>query len=161
MIIRNMVKSDWNAVSHIYQLGIVTGNATFETQIPSWQLWNGKHHAEARLVAESDNEILGWAALLPVSDRKVYKGVTELSIYIHTDYLNKGIGTILMKSILDLSEKIGIWTVQAGIFPENKASIHLHHKFGFKTIGSREKIGQMQGVWRDVLLLERRSSLNL
>ena len=154
-----MKASDWEAVRAIYREGIATRNATFETDAPDWEGWNEKFHRHCRPVAKIDGQVVGWAALSPVSKRAVYAGVADLSIYIAASARGKGVGKALMQALIDESEQTGIWTLQAGIFPENSASIALHKQFGFQEVGIRERIGQMNGVWRDVLLLERRSQV--
>lgn len=155
--LRTLTKNDWNQVSEIYREGIETGNATFETQVPCWDKWDIAHTQSCRIVATINNFVVGWSALIPVSSRKVYSGVGEVSIYISDNYKNKKVGTRLLKRLIEESEAKGFWTLQAGIFPENTASIKLHQNLGFRIVGFREKIGQMQGIWRDTLLLERRS----
>lgn len=155
--ITEMVPEDWERVAAIYQEGIDTRNATFETCAPSWEMWNTAHLPKCRLIARDGNLILGWAALSPTSKRPVYAGVAESSVYVGKDYRGKGIGNMLLDALIVHSEKNGLWTLQAGIFPENVASISLHKNHGFRVVGMREKIGKMNGVWRDVLLMERRS----
>ncbi len=155
--IKEMRSSDWEQVSDIYQEGIDTGNATFEEVIPSWAFWIQNHVSGCSIVARNGDRILGWAALSPASNRKVYCGVVEVSVYVCEKYHGKGIGLALLKKLIELSENKGIWTLQAGIFPENKTSIKLHEKGGFRIVGVREKIGKMNGIWRDVVLMERRS----
>ncbi|MCM3387098.1 N-acetyltransferase family protein [Ureibacillus chungkukjangi] len=158
--IRLATKSDWHQVKFIYEAGIVTKNATFETEAPSsFDQWFGNAIPSCTLVAEEDSTILGWCKLTPVSYRKVYEGVGELSIYIHPDAKGKGVGTLLLSNLINASERGGFWTLEAKIFSENEASIHLHKKQGFKIVGIREKIAKRDGVWRDVLLLERRSQM--
>ena len=152
-----MRRTDWDQVRSIYVEGIVTGNATFETTAPSWEKWSAAHLPDCRLVAREGDTVLGWAALDPVSDRCVYGGVAEVSLYVAAGRRGQGIGRALLESLVDTSEKSGIWTLQSGIFPENRASLALHRECGFREVGRREKIGCMNGVWRDVLLLERRS----
>ena len=154
--IEKMKREDWEQVSRIYLEGIKTGNATFETDTPSWESWISKHLPCCNIVARR-NKILGWAAVSPTSGRDVYSGVTEVSIYVSKECKRKGVGLALLKELIELSENNGIWTLQAGIFPENEASINLHKKCGFKIVGTREKIGKMNGIWRDVILMERRS----
>lgn len=151
-----MAKADWPAVRRIYEQGIATGNATFETQAPNWEEWNEKALPHCRLAAVWKEEILGWAALSPYSTRPVYRGVAEVSIYVSLAHRGQGIGRLLMEELIRQSEANGIWTLQAGIFPENKASIGLHQKAGFRIVGFRERIGRLHGAWRDVVLLERR-----
>ena len=157
--IRLMVAADWESVGAIYLAGIATGQATFETELPTWGNWNQAHLAAPRLVAVADDAILGWAALSPVSTRSVYAGVAEVSVYVGELARGKGVGLLLLKTLVQESEKLGIWTLQAGIFPENSASISLHKSCGFREVGRRERIGKMNGIWRDTLLFERRSEL--
>jgi phosphinothricin acetyltransferase len=157
MEIRPMTKKDWPAVSRIYAEGIATGFATFETSIPSYEDWDKAHLKSCRVVAVKGDDILGWAALSPVSNRCVYGGVGEVSVYIAEKNRGLGIGKLLMDTLIDLSEKEGLWTLQSGIFPENEGSIRLHEKVGFRRIGQRERIGQLNGIWKDNLLFERRS----
>jgi L-amino acid N-acyltransferase YncA/phosphoribosylanthranilate isomerase len=154
-----MTPGDWSQVAAIYAEGIATDNATFETEVPDWDAWDRAHHADCRLVARDGDQVLGWAALSPVSSRCVYGGVAENSIYIAAAARGKGIGKALLKALIDASESAGIWMLQTGIFPENIASIRLHKACGFREVGIRERIGQMHGVWRDVVLLERRSEI--
>ena len=160
MEIRKLLNADWPQVSLIYQKGIKTGNATFQTTAPAWEDWNASHLAACRIVAQSNGEIIGWAALTPVSSRCVYAGVAEVSVYVDPEHSGKGIGLILLEELVHLSEAEGIWTLQAGIFPENIASLRIHEKAGFRILGIREKIGKQNGIWRDTVLLERRSQLN-
>ena len=155
--IETMLPEHWEQVKDIYQQGIKTGNATFETTAPKWEAWNNAHMQECRLVAIEDNKVIGWAALVFVSSRCVYAGVAENSIYISSSAQGKGVGKLLLKTLIEESEKIKIWTIQTGIFPENIASIKIHEAVGFRIIGKRERIGKMNGVWRDTLFLERRS----
>ena len=148
---------DWPAVRAIYQEGIVTGNATFETQAPAWEDWDASHLEDCRLVARRGGHIVGWGALSPVSGRCVYAGVAEVSVYVAAAARGQGIGKRLLRALIEVSERQGIWTLQAGVFPENEASIALHKSCGFREVGTRARIGQLRGVWRDVVLLERRS----
>jgi phosphinothricin acetyltransferase len=158
LTIRAMSTADWPEVRTIYEAGIATGDATFETAAPSEEAWDRSHLPNHRLVAHNDDgDIIGWAALSPVSDRCVYGGVAENSIYIHPDAQGCGVGRMLLERLIAGAEAAGIWTLQTGIFPENAASIALHQRCGFRIIGTRERIGQLNGVWRDTLLLERRS----
>lgn len=152
-----MEPADWDAVKFICREGIATGNATFETEAPTWKCWDEAHLKEARLVARADGGIVGWAALSRVSSRCVYAGVAEVSIYVAMHARGKGLGKRLLTALVDESEQHGIWTLQAGIFPENTASVGLHEACDFRRVGRREKIGKLAGAWRDVLLLERRS----
>jgi phosphinothricin acetyltransferase len=159
MKISAIIPSDYNDVKKIYLAGIATGNATFQTDAPSWEDWDKSHLSSCRIAAFDNDEMLGWAALTPVSNRCVYAGVAEVSIYIAEQCRGKGTGNILLERLIAESEKEGLWTLQAGIFPENSASIKLHEKFGFRKIGYREKVGKMNGIWRDTILLERRSKV--
>ncbi len=155
--IREMLPNDWAAVHRIYLEGIATGNATFETEAPLWEKWDDGHMRECRLIAHDDAKVLGWAALSPVSSRCVYAGVAEVSVYVAEHARGKGVGRILLAALIDASERCGIWTLQAGVFPENVASMELHKSLGFRELGRRERLGKMAGRWRDVTLLERRS----
>lgn len=157
MNIRALTPSDWPMVKAIYEQGIATGNATFQTEAPSWEEWDKAHLSTCRFVIEIDGIVVGWAALSPVSSRCVYAGVAEVSIYVSTEYSGKGIGTALLDKLISESESEGVWTLQAGIFPENNASVRLHKQAGFREVGYREKIGKMKDTWRDTLLLERRN----
>lgn len=157
IVIRNMPDDVWESILYIYQLGIDTKNATFETTAPVWDIWNKSHRKDCRLIAEKNGKVIGWAALSNISLRSVYSGVAEVSIYIDPNFQRQGVGSILMEGLIEESEKNNIWTLQSGIFPENKASVNLHLKFGFRIVGIREKIGMRDNQWRDVLLLERRS----
>jgi phosphinothricin acetyltransferase len=152
-----MTPADWPAVRAIFEQGIATGNATFETSAPEWAAWDAGHLAEPRLVADDNGEILGWAALSPVSKRAVYAGVAEVSVYVAGAARGRGLGRALLERLIQESERRGVWTLQAGIFPENEASVRVHQACGFRLVGRRERIGAMAGLWRDVLLLERRS----
>ena len=150
---------DWPRVAAIYAEGIATGNATFETAPPTWERFDASHLPDHRLVARAgDGEIVAWAALAGVSDRCVYAGVAENSIYVAGTARGMGVGRRLLTALLEGSEQAGIWTVQTGIFPENTSSLALHRRCGFRVVGVRERIGQLHGRWRDVLLLERRSA---
>ena len=155
--IEEMQASDWPAVRAIYRESIATGQATFETEIPEWQTWDQDHLAAPRLVMRSGKRIAGWAALSPVSERCVYGGVAEVSVYVAEVHRGRGLGKALLMALIERSEDEGIWTLQAGIFPENEASISLHQGCGFRLVGIRERLGQLNGKWRDVALLERRS----
>lgn len=154
-----MESSDWRSVREIYAEGIATGNATFELQPPDWSRWDVSHHKHSRLVARRAHLVLGWAALSPVSARAVYAGVAEVSVYVSASACGHGVGRALLQSLVTESESNGIWTLQAGIFPENLASLKLHQSFGFREVGVRQRIGKLGGRWRDVVLLERRSSV--
>lgn len=157
-----MRPEDWEQVRSIYLEGIGTGNATFEPDAPDWDKWDSTHLREHRLVVREGDHILAWAALSPLSSRCIYSGVAELSLYVAARHRGKGLGSALLKAIIDSTERGGIWTLQGGIFPENEASLRLVRKHGFKEVGRREKIGKMTygelaGKWRDVILVERRS----
>jgi L-amino acid N-acyltransferase YncA len=158
-IIDTMKPADWEQVREIYDEGIATRNATFETAAPTWEKWDTSHLPWGRLVARVNEAVLGWAALIPTSDRCCYAGVAEASVYVGKSHRNQGIGAALLRALIDLSEKHGIWTLQAGIFPENADSLALVRKCGFREVGRRERLGRLDGVWRDVLLLERRSKV--
>ena len=153
-----MLPSHWEAVKKIYEEGLATGNATFQTSAPSWEEWDTAHVSNSRLIAIDNDEIIGWAALTAVSGRCVYAGVGEVSVYVSEQARGKGLGKKLLDALITESEKNNFWTLQAGIFPENIASIKIHEACGFRTIGTREKIGKMNGAWRDTILLERRSN---
>src|SRR5689334_13575055 len=146
-----MTPADWPQVREIYLEGIATGNATFQTEAPPWEQWDKAHRPDCRLVARIDGHVVGWTALSPTSSRAVYAGVVEESVYIAASVRGKGIGKALLQAVIAESEKAGIWTIQTGIFPENTASITLHKACGFREVGIREKIGCMNGVWRDVV----------
>lgn len=156
--LRVMRSDDWPAVRDIYAEGIATGNATFETETPDWTKWDSGHLQNCRLIAGDSQRLLGWAALSPVSARRVYSGVAEVSVYVASAARGRGVGKALLQSLIEKSERCGIWTLQAGIFPENISSLALHESCGFREAGRRQRLGQLAGVWRDVLLLERRSS---
>jgi len=149
--------SDWESARGIYQEGIATGNATFEAEAPDWETWDQNHLPFARLVARRENSVVGWAALSPVSRRRVYAGVAEVSVYVAASTRGEGVGRMLLGALIEEAERNGIWTLQAGIFPDNVASIALHNKCGFREVGTRERLGKLNGIWRDVVLLERRS----
>ena len=155
--IRPLFKEDWGTVSKIYQSGIDTKIATFETKAPKWKKWKRAHILPCCIIAQKFEEIVGFASLSPVSKRKVYKGVAEVSVYVSPDHGATGIGTSLLKSLITLSEEHGFWMLQASIFPDNKYSISLHKSCGFRVVGTREKIAQRDGRWHDNILLERRS----
>jgi phosphinothricin acetyltransferase len=155
--IKKFEKHHWHAVSEIYTYGLRTRNATFETEIPDFETWNKKFHGHLRWVATVNDEVVGWAGLLPVSTRKVYEGVAEISIYVHPVHNGLGIGKRLMTHLVQESENAGIWTLYAAIFPENIASCKLHSSAGFRLVGYREKIAKLDGKWRDTNIYERRS----
>ncbi len=154
-----MQPSHWPAVCGIYAQGIATRNATFETELPDWEKWDARHRRDGRLVAwdEDGGTLVGWAALSQVSARRVYAGVTEVSVYVASQARGHGVGKALLEALIEESENAGLWTLQAGIFPENAASLALHKSCGFRQVGIRQRIGKLEGRWRDVVLLERRS----
>ena len=154
-----MLQEHWPTVSQIYLEGIRTGNATFETNLPSWEEFDQSHHKFGRLVALQNNDVTGWAALSPISKRTAYAGVADLSVYVAAGVRGQGCGRALLNHLIEEAERNGIWTLQAGIFPENTPSLQLHYGFGFRVVGIRERIGKLNGVWRDTVLLERRSSI--
>jgi len=158
VIIDQMRVSDWEQVRAIYLEGIRSGHSTFETEAPSWEKWDEGHLQFARLVMRDGETVLGWAALSPVSKRHVYRGVAEVTVYVSENAQGLGIGRALLEALIDESEKNGIWTLQASIFPENTASVQLHLRCGFREVGRRERIAMLNGVWRDTLLFERRAA---
>ena len=158
MIVRDLRPDDWQAVRAIYEEGIRGGNATFETETPSWERWDAAH-PELRLVADREGTVVGWSALSPVSSRRCYRGVGDVSTYVAEAARGAGVGRALLEDLIMRSEQAGYWTLTAGVFPENQASVRLHRTCGFRELGIRERLGQLDGVWRDVLLFERRSTL--
>lgn len=161
VIIRTMQPEDFEDVAKIYHQGIQTGIATFQTDIPSWEAWDNSHIKTCRLVAVTEEgQIVGWVALSPVSSRCVYGGVAEISVYVDQNFRKKGIGILLLESLISASEEQGFWTLQAGVFAHNSASLNLHLAAGFKKVGVRERIGRTSnGIWQDTVLLERRSKV--
>lgn len=157
IVVEAMRAEDWGEVEAIYREGIATGNATFETETPSWEQWDARHLRLARLVARDGDAVCGWAALSPVSARRVYAGVAEVSVYVAEKARGRGVGKALLQGLIEQSEQNGIWTLQAGIFPENVTSLGLHAARGFRVVGRRERIAMLHGVWRDTVLMERRS----
>jgi L-amino acid N-acyltransferase YncA len=157
-IIMPLLPNNWQQVKSIYESGIAKGMATFETKAPEWEQWNNSHLTFARLVAMENNKVIGWAALSPVSNRCVYGGVAEVSVYIAPEQRGKGVGKKLLQQLITESEANGIWTLQAGIFAENTASAKLHESVGFRLVGYREKIGQLGTEWKNNILMERRST---
>jgi len=154
-----LVAADWADVARIYAEGIATGIATFETELPAWEEWDRAHLPEHRLLARDDGRVVGWAALAPVSSRCVYTGVAEVSVYVAADARGRGVGTALLAALVESSDAGGLWTLEAGVLPENEASVRMHERCGFRVVGRRERLGRMRGEWRDVLLLERRSAV--
>ncbi len=159
VVVEPMVAADWANVSSIYLEGIRTGNATFETLAPTWEQWDREHLQAGRVVARRGRTIAGWAALSKVSRRSCYAGVAEMSVYVATWARSHGVGDALMKACIVASEAAGIWTLQGSIFPENQASLRLCAANGFREVGRRERIGKREGVWRDTVLVERRSKI--
>ena len=159
MELRDLRPSDWPEVARIYREGIETGNATFETEVPSWADWDAAHLSEHRFVAEREGAVVGWIALLPVSSRECYSGVAEVSVYVSESARSQGVGRELLAVAIESSERAGIWTLQTSVFPENEASLRLLRRFGFREVGVRERIGRLHGIWRDVVLVERRSEV--
>jgi phosphinothricin acetyltransferase len=158
VIVRDLRPEDWPAVRGIYEDGIRSGNATFETETPSWEAWDAAH-TELRLVAERDGAVVGWAALSSYSSRCCYRGVGEVSVYVGEAARGVGVGRLLLEQLVERSEQEGYWTLTAGVFPENEASLHLHRACGFRELGVHERLGELDGVWRDVVWLERRSTV--
>ncbi|WP_294280881.1 N-acetyltransferase family protein [uncultured Chryseobacterium sp.] len=159
MEIQTIIQDHFSEVAEIYRQGLATGMATFQNEVPSWEEWDRTHLAFCRMAASENNKILGWAALTPVSARTVYAGVAEVSIYLAEEERGKGIGTLLLNALIGQSEANGIWTLQSGIFSENKGSIRLHEKCGFRQVGYRERIAKKNGIWKDTVLMERRSKI--
>ena len=156
-VIRAMAPDDWPEVERIYAQGIATGDATFETTTPTWEVWDAGHLAAPRLVAEEGGRVVGWAALSPVSRRAAYAGVAEVSVYVADEHRGRGLGLALLRALVAGSEAYGLWTLQATIMAENDASVRLHERAGFRLVGRRERIGRLHGRWRDTILMERRS----
>jgi L-amino acid N-acyltransferase YncA len=157
--VEQLLLGHWPEVARIYGVGIATGNATFETEVPTWQRWDGAHLPDHRFVALRDGKVVGWVAVSPTSDRCVYGGVVENSVYVDEHARGQGVGRLLLERLIASTEAAGIWTIQTGIFPENTPSIRLHERVGFEIVGRRKRLGKLAGVWRDVLLLERRSEV--
>ncbi|GET20620.1 GNAT family N-acetyltransferase [Prolixibacter denitrificans] len=157
--LRAMTQEDWPEVARIYAEGLETGNATFQQTVPTWEEWNSGHIQSCRLIASVGKTVAGWAALSSVSSRPVYAGVAEVSVYIRKNFRGRGVGNRLMQNLIEASEKAGFWTLQSSIFRENEASIKLHEKYDFRTVGYREKVGKMNGIWRDTVIMERRSKV--
>jgi len=159
-----MTAADWDCVRSIYLQGIATGHATFESDAPSWDDWDSRHLERPRLVARAGDTILGWGAVSPVTLRCVYAGVAEISLYVGEEHRGRGVGAALLRVLIEDSERVGVWTLQAGIFPKNRASLELMRRNGFRVVGTRERLGRMTygpraGTWRDIVLLERRSKV--
>jgi L-amino acid N-acyltransferase YncA len=154
--VRALVASDWPAVAAIFAEGIATGDATFETQVPAWEDWDARHLSEHRFVAEIGGEVAGWIAVVPYSSRAAYRGVGEESVYVAERARSRGVGRALLSTLIGSAREGGVWMLQAGVFPENEGSLALHRALGFREVGVRERIGQLDGAWRDVVLLELR-----
>jgi len=159
MDIRNIEQENFYQVAEIYKQGIETGIATFQNEIPDWNSWDKSHLPNCRVAVFEGNEMAGWAALTPVSSRCVYAGVAEVSVYVAAKFRGKKVGEFLLNHLIKESEKAGLWTLQSGIFPDNTGSIKLHEKCGFRRIGYREKIGKKDGIWKDNIIMERRSKV--
>jgi L-amino acid N-acyltransferase YncA len=157
--VRDLRSDDWPEVARIYREGIETGNATFENEVPSWEEWDAAHLADHRLVAERDGLVVGWIALLPVSARPCYAGVAEVSLYVSEEARSQGVGRELLAAAIEGAERGGIWTLQTSVFPENEPSLRLLRRFAFREVGTRERIGRLHGIWRDTVLVERRSEV--
>ena len=157
LIIDELRADDWDQVRQIYLDGLATGQASFEVEAPSWEIWNKSHHSHSRLVARRDDRVVAWAALAPVSARQCYAGVAEVSLYVAADQRGRGVGQRLLQAVIESSEKHGIWSLCGATFPENQASIRLQLACGFRIVGRRERVAQHHGVWRDTVLTERRS----
>jgi phosphinothricin acetyltransferase len=153
---RDLRPGDWPEVARIYAEGIATGNATFETEVPSWEEWDSTHLAAHRFVAEAEGKLVGWIAAVPVSSRCCYAGVAEISAYVAESARGRGVGSILLARLIESTEAANIWTLETGVFPENEPSLALLRRHGFREVGVRERIGRLNGVWRDTVLLERR-----
>ena len=156
MLVRPLDPDDYPAVADVFAEGIATGRATFETRVPTWEEWDAGHLPEHRFVAELDGEVAGWAAVVPYSRRAVYRGVGEESVYVAERARGRGVGRALLEAVIESARTGGLWTLQAGVFPDNLASLELHRRLGFREVGVRERIGRLDGVWRDVVLLELR-----
>jgi L-amino acid N-acyltransferase YncA len=157
MKIVEMRPEHWPTVAAVYEAGIATRNATFETSVPAWEAWDAAHRQDLRLVAMEGEQVVGWAAAGSVSDRCCYGGVVEHSVYVAPDRQGEGIGRALLEALVQAAERLGVWTIQSGVFPENEPSLALHERAGFRTVGTRERLGKLDGQWRDVVLVERRS----
>lgn len=157
--VRSIDVSNFHEVQTIYQHGLDTRNATFETNIPTWEKWDASHLTHSRIGIYYQDKMVGWGSLTKVSDRCVYEGVAEISVYIHKDFWGRGIGTIVMNQLIEESERNGIWSLMSGVFPENESSIQLHLKHNFRIIGTRERIAKLDNQWRNTVLLQRRSDV--
>jgi L-amino acid N-acyltransferase YncA len=156
VLVRPLDPSDYPAVAAVFAEGIATGLATFETTVPSWEEWDAAHLSDHRFVAEEDGEVVGWVAVVPYSRRAVYRGVGEESVYVAERARGRGVGRVLLEAVIESARAGGLWTLQAGVFTDNTASLELHRRLGFREVGVRERLGRLDGAWRDVVLLERR-----
>ena len=156
MVIRPLEPEDYPAVADVFAEGIATGRATFETHVPTWREWDAAHLPEHRFVAELNGDVAGWAAVVPYSRRAVYRGVGEESVYVAERARGRGVGRALLEAVIASARNGGLWMLQAGIFPDNVGSLELHRRLGFREVGVRERIGQLDGAWRDVVLFELR-----
>ena len=154
--VRPAVPADWPAIARIYAEGIATGDATFETEVPSWDAWDASHLPAPRLIAEDAGQVVGWIAVSPVSRRDVYRGVVEHSVYVADAARGRGVGRMLVAALVEAAPRHGIWTIQTSVFAENEATVALHESAGFRLVGRRERIAELGGEWRDTLLLELR-----
>jgi L-amino acid N-acyltransferase YncA len=159
MEVRELREEDWPAVREIFEQGIATKNATFETEAPAWDAWNRTQLDGHRYVAVEQGRVVGWVAAHPVSLRPCYRGVVEHSVYVDDRFQGRGIGRVLLERLVESTEADGIWTIQTGVFPENEASLRLHERCGFRVVGTQERLGKLDGVWRDVVVIERRSEV--
>jgi phosphinothricin acetyltransferase len=156
VLVRPLDPSDYPAVAAVFAEGIATGLATFETTVPSWEEWDAAHLSDHRFVAEEDGEVVGWVAVVPYSRRAVYRGVGEESVYVAERARGRGVGRVLLEAVIESARAGGLWTLQAGVFTDNTASLELHRRLGFREVGVRERLGRLDGAWRDVVLLELR-----
>ena len=158
VVLRPLADADWADVRRIYLEGIATGQATFETEAPAWERWDAGHRRDCRLAAVEEGRLVGWAALSPVSARRAYEGVGEVSVYVAAEARGRGLGETLLRALVEASEAADLWTLQASVFPENAPSLRIHEKLGFRRVGHRERIARHHGIWRDTVILERRST---
>jgi phosphinothricin acetyltransferase len=159
LVIDDLRPDDWDQVRRIFLDGLATGDASFEVEAPSREMWDQRHHRHSRLAARGDGRVVGWAALAPVSPRPCYAGVAEVSLYVAADWRGKSVGKRLLEALVVSSERHGIWTLQGATFPENLASLRIQQAYGFRVMGRRERVAQRDGVWRDTVLTERRSRI--
>jgi L-amino acid N-acyltransferase YncA len=159
LVIDDLRPDDWDEVRRIFLDGLATGDASFEVEAPSWEMWDQRHHRHSRLAARGNGRVVGWAALAPVSPRACYAGVAEVSLYVAADWRGKSVGKRLLEALVASSERHGIWTLQGAAFPENVASLRIQQACGFRVVGRRERVAQRDRVWRDTVLTERRSRI--